>query len=203
MKKRITAAELMAQLNANPDYVARRAKLDAEFAERERVLSLAERPLVEAIAAAGVQVESVWDLVNCSVKLFDYSFLSPILLEHLAKPYPDAIRDGIARALALKSSKVYWRQLLEHYRREPDGTRTKDGLAVALSVAADRDRLGEVISLVEDRSLGESRIFFVGVLSKSRQPEARAAFERCLDDPQLVREATRLLKRKKKPKNGE
>ena len=54
-------------------------------------------PLVEALAQCGCVVKSVWDLVSSKAP---YPAAIPVLLEHLSKPYPDRVREGIARALA-------------------------------------------------------------------------------------------------------
>ena len=64
-KKGITAAELVAQLNADPEYVARWRKQQEQLNAVEEVMRFAERPLVQALNDAGLGwVRSVWDLVN-------------------------------------------------------------------------------------------------------------------------------------------
>jgi hypothetical protein len=60
-KKKVTAAELMAKLNADPEFVAKRARQDEERLKREAEYRLAEAPLVEELRAAGFQVQSAWD----------------------------------------------------------------------------------------------------------------------------------------------
>jgi hypothetical protein len=63
-KKKITAAELMAKLNADPEFVAKRAREEEERLKREAEYRRAEAPLVDELRAAGFQVQSAWDLVN-------------------------------------------------------------------------------------------------------------------------------------------
>jgi hypothetical protein len=63
-KKKIAAAELMAKLNADPEFVAKRAREEEERLKREAEYRRAEAPLVDELRAAGGQVQSAWDLVN-------------------------------------------------------------------------------------------------------------------------------------------
>ncbi|MFL5293866.1 MAG: hypothetical protein ACJ79U_20290, partial [Myxococcales bacterium] len=63
-RTRMTAGELMAKLNADPAFVSRRAKQEAERQRRGSDLGRAEEPLVADLRAAGYEIESVWDLVN-------------------------------------------------------------------------------------------------------------------------------------------
>lgn len=185
----VTAAELVAELEADPGWVAARAKDERERQARAGKWREAEKPLVRELRRAGFQVDSAWDLVNRSEP---YPEALPILLEHLDRPYPDRVREGIARALAVRGdSRFAWRTLVELYRREPPGTDAKDGLAVALAAIADRSTLDELIGLAEDRQHGESRVLLLAGMTRCRQPTARAAVERLQDDPDVGDEARR------------
>jgi len=69
-------------LRDDPEY---RAKVEAaERSRRERVqgLRVAEQPIVADLRQAGVEVSSVWDLVNTSQP---YPAALPVLLEHLER----------------------------------------------------------------------------------------------------------------------
>jgi len=94
MKKKISAAELVATLNADAALVARRAQGERERLQREAESRAAEEPLVRDLRTAGYEVESVWDLNSTAA----YPEALPVLLEHLARPYPAVVREGIARA---------------------------------------------------------------------------------------------------------
>src|SRR3712207_4152728 len=100
MTKRVpkTAAELMTELESDPDYVARRRRRDRELQQRTATLREAEAPLVGDLHRAGFDVASAWDLANTSTP---YPEALPVLVEHLQRPYPDRVREGIARALAV------------------------------------------------------------------------------------------------------
>jgi len=191
-KRGITAAELLAQLESDPEWVARRDQRNAEMARVTAQHHQAEAPLVEALREAGLEVESAWDLVNTATP---YPAALPILLEHVGRPYPDAVRDGIARALAVgPDAKFGWDHLVELYRAEPAGTGAKDGLAVALSAIADSETVEEVVELVGDPVHGTSRIFFLQTLKRLRDPLARTALKDAASDPVLGLEARAQLK---------
>ncbi len=100
MTKKISAAELVAKLNADPEYVAKRAREENARLQRESEYRLAEAPVIEDLRQAGIAVQSVWDLVNDSRA---YTNALPILLAHLPQLYPSVVREGIARALAVWS----------------------------------------------------------------------------------------------------
>ena len=95
----IALTELMAELDRDPVYQDERRKRDDELQQRQEEYERAQAPLVESLRASGTNVEkSVWELVNSKVPYSDRAL--PILVEHLQRPYPAAVRDGIARALA-------------------------------------------------------------------------------------------------------
>jgi len=189
-KKKVTAAELMAELNADPAYVAARAK---EQEARQRMvaeLRQAESPLLEDLRSVGISVDSAWDLVNTSAP---YPRALPILLDHLSRSYPDAIREGIARALAIKEAKFAWPKLMHLYQKEDD-PRAKDGLAVALAAIADDETIGDVISLTTDLQNGPSRLLLLRALARSTDPNARQTLIGLQNDPELTNEIKVLLR---------
>jgi hypothetical protein len=94
-RKGKTAAELMAELKADPEFVARQREQEQTRLRKEAEFQKAEAPLVNALKEVGVSVESVWDLVNTAAP---YPKAVPSLLEHLQRPYPERVREGIARA---------------------------------------------------------------------------------------------------------
>lgn len=189
-RKPMTAAEFLAEQEADPEYVARRQAQQERVRQQEAELKAAEAPLVDELRAAGVDVTWSWDLVN---RATPYPEAVPILLRHLARPYPDPVREGIARALAVPDARFAWGRLCRLYREEDSGTRAKDGLAVALAAVADHDVLDDVIALLRDVDQGESRVFLVRVLGRSRDPRARAVLRELTDDPQVGHEASRMM----------
>jgi hypothetical protein len=193
---KITAAELMAKLNADPKYVVERQQEEEERQKSAAEWRRAEEPLVGELRAAGFNVESTWDLVNTPGT---YPAAVPILLRHLPRHYPAAVREGIARALAVPEAKVGWELLTQLYREEQKG-RAKDGLAVAIAAAADDNLLRDVIELARDTRQGPSRLLLLSALERSASPLARAALMDLGTDPELKKEIRVILHRLQRAK---
>jgi hypothetical protein len=191
-----TAGETMAELEKDPAFVERRRKNEEEHQRRVEAYAVAEAPLVEELRKVGVSVTSVWDLVN-SVDTPPQAL--PVLLKHLQDRYPDAIREGIARALAVPAAKFAWPVLVKLYEQE-QGRQTKDGLAVALANIADDETIDELISVIRDRRHGGSRVLLLSALGRSPLPRAQEALAQLADDPELYKEVQAILRRRGRPK---
>lgn len=149
----VSATDLMADLQSDPEYVGHQQRRDAELRRLEDQSRRAQEPLADELRAAGVEVDSAWDLVNTSTP---YPAALPILIEHLERPYPDRVREGIARALAVGGdAKFAWSRLVDLYCDEPAGTDAKDGIAVALAAVADADVVDELAALARDAAWNE------------------------------------------------
>jgi hypothetical protein len=154
----MTAEELMAKLEADPVYQARKAAVDAEMADRRAALRRAESPIVGDLNAAGVSVDSVWDLVNSSAP---YPDALPVLLAHLERgDYPDRVLESLGRSLAVKPAVTYWDKLRSRYLAA-HGPGEEEGLAVALAACATAEQLADLVELIADDSRGSSRIHFL------------------------------------------
>lgn len=166
----MTAGDAIKAMESDPQWLAKRDERERIRQERADEFSKAEVPLVTALANAGVPVTSVWDLVNTSEP---YPRAIPVLLSHLDRRYPDEIRAGIARALAVIEARPHRRTILDAYE-STDGAvmrHTKDGLALAVSATADFD---DVVRLLLDQTHGGSRILLLGSLKRSKDPRAEA-----------------------------
>jgi hypothetical protein len=197
-KKRETAEEFLRRLDADPEYVRLRAAQDAELAKLTAFYREAEAPLIDDLAALGVYVWSVWDLVNNDRR--SYGIAIPLLLDHLKRPYPDAIRDGIARALGTPAARpMAWKTLVEEYRRTPARiSRVKDGLAAALANASDDSVLADLIDLARDKQNGDSRVILLLGIRRSKRSEAKQAIVELANDPELVLEIASWRKSRKR-----
>jgi len=96
----------MAELERDPEFVARRAEQERRRRQIADALREIEAPLVDALRRVGEDVTSVYDLVNTTRR---YPHAIDVLFEHLQRPYPDPILEGIARALAVRDSRRYGR----------------------------------------------------------------------------------------------
>jgi hypothetical protein len=186
-KAGITAEELMRQLENDPEFVRRRAEQEKQLAEREAKSRKEQAALLRDLSAAGVNVSTVWDLVNTSAS---YTAALPILLDHLRHPYSDGIREGIARALAVRATRpIGWSVLVDEFSKtELSSERVKDGLAIALAGASDDTVISELIELAKDKRHGDSRLLLLLGIKRSKSPEAKGAIEQLANDPDLKNE---------------
>lgn len=84
-----------------------------------------EIPLVNELKKIGIEIESVWDLVNNKTKFAkidgnfkdDYEVAFPVLVKHLDYEYHERIKEGIIRALTEKKArKIALPKLLEMFQ---------------------------------------------------------------------------------------
>lgn len=197
-----TAAELMAELNADPEFVARRRQQEEAQLAKATERRLAEEPLVEDLRRLGLEIKSVWDLVNTAAP---YPEAIPVLLDHLQRPYPERVREGIARALAVPEAKIGWGILLDAFHRESDQTTVgvKWSLGLALAAAANDDVLDDVITLLRDTRLGGNRTALLPALLRSSSPSAREVLGEMGKDPELAGEVRRILRIGERQKRNE
>ena len=143
----IGADELMAELQANPEWVAQNAAREAKLADAEARFRIEEEPIIADLAKAGFAVGSVWDFVNTNDS---YVAAFPVLLDHLRRPYHERIREGIIRALTVKEARgVAGHAILEELVGETD-SENRWVLANALTVIADRDQAAGIAALLND-----------------------------------------------------
>jgi hypothetical protein len=191
----ITAEEAIAQrdelLRSDPEYRAAAEAVGRERQEQVRLLREAEAPIVGDLRRAGLGVSSVWDLVNTSEP---YPTALPVLLAHLERGgYPDAVIEGLGRALAVKPSAAQWDILSDLYlqARSPG---EKEGLAVALAAAATSEHFDQLVKLLLDERQGRTRIYFVRTVTDVGGQRGREVLAKLADNPVLGREVHAVLK---------
>lgn len=143
----MSAEEFAAQLAANEEYQRAVADFDAHLDERAAEWRAAERPLVAELNAAGVIVESVWDLVSTETP---YPAALPILVRYLEDgDLPDRVIEGVGRSLAVKPSIKFWDRLVG-VLRAPSTDGQLEGTAVALAACATTQNIGDLIHIVKE-----------------------------------------------------
>ena len=187
--KRKTAEELLSDLASDPAF---QRKIRADELRRDEIeseLSKEQSKLVGELSSTGVNVKTVWDLVNQSSS---YPKAIPILTRHLEIPYSVGVKEGIIRALAVPGARAAWPTLVQMYAStsEAHDPRIKDALAVAIAGSSSSETLDDLISLVQDHSHGKSRIFLLSPLRRSRSQKARLALAQLSEDPDLRPELT-------------
>lgn len=188
----VTATDLMARLEADPEWVARRDAAERERSERERLLTEASRPLLQDLRAVGYEVDDVYLLKK------PYVSALPVLAAHLDRDYPEVIRAGIAHMLAVRGGEFAWDHLIEQYRATDNAElpEFKSALAATLARLATAKRLDDLRDLLADRSHGGSRVMFYRGFMRLKAPDRWELVGAGLADPDLRREAEHLLKEK-------
>ena len=193
--KPVTAAELMEKLSKDKDYQARIEQRNKQIKERKDSYNKEQKELLSDLKNVGLEVKSVWDLVNTGEP---YPAAIPVLLKHLRGSYSDRTKEGIARALAVPEAKHAWDIILEEFDKNPDLTSlgSKWGLGCALSVIAHvTKRYDETVHILRDKQHGVNRMALLDVLSRSRKPEIRSKLLEFADDPEIGKQARIFLKR--------
>ena len=187
----MTAAELMAKLQNDPEYQRKAQAAEAQRQVRVQALRRAEQPIVADLRRAGVMVDSVWDLVNTSVP---YPDALPVLLKHLQLGgYPDRVMESLGSALAVKPAVFAWDILRELYLKAR-GEGEEEGIAVALAASATSEHLDALIGLLGEDSRRSTRIHFLRAIKRVGGRRGREVLESLRSDPMFGKEARALLK---------
>jgi len=183
----MTTEEFAKQLEADPDYLRRRAEQEKVMSGRNAFLTGAAAPILADLASVGIITDDVWK-VRTEKK--ENAKAIPILLDHLQRPYPSIIRAGIAQRLAVRATRrIGWKVLVDEYREtDISDDHVKQSIASALAGASDDSVINELIALAKDKSQGDSRILLLRGIRRSRRPEARQAIEELANDPDLAKE---------------
>ena len=190
----ITAAEAMALLAHDPDYQLRVAEAEAERQVRVQELRSAEQPIVAELRKAGIDVASVWDLVNTSDP---YPAALPILLNHLKRGgYPDRMMESLASALAVKPAAYAWQTLRDLYLAAR-GRGEMEGLAAALAASATPEHLDHMIALLKEENRGDTRIHLLRAILRVGGHKGREVLSALQSDPTFGAEARALLRKRK------
>ncbi|WP_045761764.1 hypothetical protein [Xanthomonas albilineans] len=184
MKDRKTAAELMAELSQDKDFLEMQRARD--IAHKKAVEDYARKvaPVIAALRHAGFEVNSIQHLSERGI--IDSRAIS-VLLEHLSYGYSDDVREDILRELATPHARKYWDQLMEIFEKNSLNLapEIRYVAALALSGAADDTVLDDVIRLLGDKSLGLDRAPLLIALIRSKSPKAKMKLLELRDDPDL------------------
>ena len=164
----------------------------------EEVLAVQEDTMVvDALRTAGIEVLSVYDLVNSRKP---YPEAIEVLLEMLPRVRHDRVKEGVARALGVREARpVAAKPLIREFLEVPSETKsqqhTKWAVGNALSTVADDSVFDEVLAIVSDRRHGWTRSGIVNALCnmKANRPRAVAALTGFLTDEDIEVEAMMAL----------
>jgi len=126
--------------------------------------------VVSALQTIGVEVRSVYDLVNTKES---YPRAIPILLNLLPQLRNDRIKEGVARALGVREARpLAARPLIREFLDLPSQTKsqqhTKWAIGNALGATADDSVFDQVLALLTDRRHGWTRSGIVAALARMK-----------------------------------
>jgi HEAT repeat protein len=191
----VTAAELLARLEADPEWVRRRDEKACARRQRSEVNRRDAEPLIKALGDAGFNVASVAELYETNSH---YEDAVPVLIEWLPRIENPFVKESIARALTLEhADPLRARILVDEFRRAngPKEAALRWAIANALSMAADDSVFDEMVELVEDRRWGKAREMITLGLGNMQDPRAIGVLRNLLADEQVAGHAIMALGR--------
>jgi len=151
----------MRRLKADAEWVRENAEREAQYrataAQRRLDIRPEEGPLLDELAAAGIRVGSIWDLVNAK---WPYPPAIPLLSAHLHRVRHPVLREGIARALTVpeargEAARIILAELQRPIDESPHSVRW--ALANALTVVADESMKDTIRELISDDAYDDVR----------------------------------------------
>jgi len=182
---------IISELAGDAECLRELREWDAVVEANVAMLTAAERPVVADLQAAGVQVESVWDV---NPARWPYPEALPILVDHLERGrYPGELMQAIGWALSVKASLAYWDRIRAVFLTSNDKAQ-QDAAALALAGCAGSRQLSELIDFVRQEDRGESRVYFLRPINRIGRERGRAVIAGLVKHPVLGVEATAISK---------
>jgi hypothetical protein len=184
------AEEFAAQLASDQEYQRQRAAFDKQLEEKAAVWRAAETPLVAELKAVGVDVDSVWDLVNTDRP---YPSALPVLLRYLEDgDLPDRVLEGVGRSLAVKPAVEFWDRLVELVV-SPSSDGQAEGSAVAVAACATAREVDDLIRIVTETERRPEHVYLLRPIWKHGGQRGRDLLASLASDAVLAAEAKALL----------
>ncbi len=189
-RKPMTAQELMEQLKRDPDYRRGEQQRERERAQGAAEFRRAAAPVLEALAAAGVEVERLEDLQR---KRPGVERAVPVLVEWLGRVERDDVKEAVVRALSVPWARpAAAAPLVAEFRAVTDPT-LKWAIGNALAVVADETVLDDLIELVRDAGHGKSREMLPLALATAGGAQSIAVLRELLQDDEVAGHAVMAL----------
>lgn len=186
------AAELMAELQRDPEFLARQKRQEDERGRNLESYQTAARDVVADLAAAGFEVEAIGDLRRLGTP---YPQAVPVLLRWLPCVHDPAVKEDIVRTLSVPWAEDAAPLLLFEFERAEDATGTGLRWAIgnALEVVANDEIADGMIKLATDRRYGKAREMVVVGLGKMKDARVADVLLELLADDEVVGHAVMAL----------
>ena len=194
-KVRVTAKDLLNELEANPEYIAR-MELEIERRKMARKEYLLEAiPIMEELSQVGITViedEGISSIyrteANRDKKV--YTRAVPILINWLPRVQNRYVKDDIVRTLTVPWAKpVAALPLIAEYKEIDNDSLDgfiKWAIGNALSVVADDSVYADIVNLAQDKRHGKAREMVVVALGNMRTPDAVEVLTNLLNDDEVA-----------------
>lgn len=191
--------ELLNAPNKSKDDFAKQNEIRISLAKE---LEKEELTLVQDLKMIGLNITSVWDLVNTKDR---YPKAIPILIEHLKKEYHERNKEGIVRALSVKEAvgKAASALINEYNQTSKDKESLRWAIGNAIYTVVTENDVESILSVVKDIKNGASRQMFVAALGKTKSPKAEEYLIHSLEDEEVIPQALEALGRMKSKKAKE
>jgi HEAT repeat protein len=191
-----SAAELMAELQKDPDYVARTHEREQQLRASAANYAREVEPVLKDLEASGFGVKTIGEL-KLSKK--EYRSAIPILLYWLPRMSDPQVKEDIVRTLSVPWATPAAAPVLIEEFRKAKSAELRWAIANGLAVTADDGVFGDLVQLVQDREYGKAREMLAVALGNMQTPDAVAALMGLLDDDQLVGHAVMALGKLRAP----
>jgi hypothetical protein len=159
----MTAAELVAKLDADPDFQRRKAEKERKWAERRAAVDEMLRPILDDLRNAGITAESIEEMTQ------RYAPLPPqivqVLLGWLPRVQDDRVKESLIRSLGAAREPFDGRLLVESFLHDTSET-LRWPIANTMAEARPFGVADWLVEAVKKRSFGNARGMLVIALAR-------------------------------------
>lgn len=188
-----SAAELMAELNADPDYVARLREREQRQAQNAESYQLAAAPMLRELVTAGYGVKSLSELGQPGTGNAE---VVPILVSWLSRVANPQVKEDLVRTLSVPwAAPAAVPALIAEFKKAdgPQATGLRWAIANGLAVTADDAVFEEIAALAKNEVFGKAREMLVLALGNCRDPRAVDVLVGLLDNEVVAGHAVMAL----------
>lgn len=178
-----SAAELMAELQKDPEYQARMRRLEQEKRENAASYGKAAEPILQALGAIGFSVGAVGELRHGRR---NYRAAIPTLLKWLPQISDRHVKEDIIRTLSVPWAKPTAAPVFIDELRKTEDEGVRWALANGLEVVADDVVFDQVVELVRDKKYGKAREMLAVALGNMKDGRAVAVLVDLLGDVEVA-----------------
>lgn len=183
-----TASQLLEELQNDPKH-QKMLKEKEEMRERIEQNAIAgQRELLQELNGVGINITSVWDLVNTKLS---YPNAISILIKYLPKMQDDNNKEGIIRALAVREAIGLANDVLlsEFENMSIKKVNLKWIIGNTIFKIITSNDLNRVLKIVSEKDNGFSRQIFVLALGKLKSRKTEDVLIELLNDEEVVLQA--------------